>query len=81
MPEWAKGGGGGGGGASGDGGGEEDMYQAGKGRRGLKGLGKIKVGSSVERDLRRLAALVWEGGADDTQRFIQIALSDDPFPI
>jgi hypothetical protein len=32
-------------------------------------------------DLRRLAALVWEGGADDVERFIQIALSDEPFPI
>ena len=32
-------------------------------------------------DLRRLAALVWEGGADDSERFIQIALSDEPFPI
>jgi hypothetical protein len=32
-------------------------------------------------DLRRLAALVWERGADDIARFIQIALSDEPFPI
>jgi len=32
-------------------------------------------------DLRRLAALVWEGGADEINRFIQIALSDEPFPI
>jgi hypothetical protein len=34
-----------------------------------------------DNDLRRLAALVWEGGADDVIRFVQIALSDDPFPI
>ncbi|MCH8839916.1 MAG: hypothetical protein IH831_04430 [Planctomycetes bacterium] len=32
-------------------------------------------------DLRRLAGLVWEGGADEISRFIQIALSDEPFPI
>jgi hypothetical protein len=32
-------------------------------------------------DLRRLAGLIWEGGADDIERFIQIALSDEPFPI
>ena len=32
-------------------------------------------------DLRRLAALVWEGGADEIARFVHIALSDDPFPI
>ncbi len=32
-------------------------------------------------DLRRLAQLVWDGGADEIDRFIQIALSDNPFPI
>jgi len=32
-------------------------------------------------DLRRIAELVWEGGADDIGRFVQIALSDEPFPI
>jgi hypothetical protein len=32
-------------------------------------------------DLRRLAALVWEGGADEIERFVQIAVSDEPFPI
>jgi hypothetical protein len=32
-------------------------------------------------DLRRIAALVWEGGADEIERFVQIALSDEPFPI
>jgi len=32
-------------------------------------------------DLRRLAALGWEGGADEIGRFVQIALSDEPFPI
>ena len=32
-------------------------------------------------DLRRLAALVWERGADDITRFLQIAVSDEPFPI
>jgi hypothetical protein len=32
-------------------------------------------------DLRRLAGLVWEGGADEIERFIEIAISDKPFPI
>jgi hypothetical protein len=32
-------------------------------------------------DLRRLAGLVWEGGADEIGRFVVIALSDNPFPI
>ena len=32
-------------------------------------------------DLRRLAGLVWEGGADDIERFVQIAISDAAFPI
>jgi hypothetical protein len=31
--------------------------------------------------LRRLAGLVWEGGADEIERFIEIAVSDKPFPI
>lgn len=32
-------------------------------------------------ELRRLAGLVWEGGADEISRFVEIALSDEPFPI
>jgi hypothetical protein len=32
-------------------------------------------------DLRRLAALVWERGADEIVNFIEIAVSDQPFPI
>jgi hypothetical protein len=32
-------------------------------------------------DLHHLAELVWEGGAEEIDRFIQIALSDEPFPI
>jgi hypothetical protein len=34
-----------------------------------------------EDDLRRLASLVWENGGDEICRFIQLALSDQPFPI
>jgi hypothetical protein len=33
-----------------------------------------------EDDLRRLAGLVWENGADEIVRFIQLALADQPFP-
>jgi hypothetical protein len=32
-------------------------------------------------ELHRLAALVWEGGVADIDRFVGIALSDQPFPI
>lgn len=32
-------------------------------------------------DLRRLAALIWENGADEIERFVQIALSDEAFPV
>ena len=32
-------------------------------------------------DLRRLAGLVWEGGPDEIERFVAIAISDQPFPI
>jgi len=31
--------------------------------------------------LRRLAGLVWEGGAAEIERFVQIAISDEAFPI
>ncbi|HIQ20106.1 MAG TPA: hypothetical protein EYH34_02555 [Planctomycetes bacterium] len=32
-------------------------------------------------DLRRLANEVWEGGAEEIERFLDIALSDEPFPV
>jgi hypothetical protein len=32
-------------------------------------------------DLRRLASLVWEGGAAEIERFVGIALFDEPFPV
>jgi hypothetical protein len=32
-------------------------------------------------DLHRLAELVWEGGAKDIDRFVEISLSDKPLPI
>jgi hypothetical protein len=32
-------------------------------------------------DLHRLAGLVWEGGAEEIDRFIEVALSDKPFAI
>jgi hypothetical protein len=31
--------------------------------------------------LRRLGGLIWEGGADEIERFVEIALSDEPFPV
>jgi hypothetical protein len=32
-------------------------------------------------ELRRLAGLVWEGGADDIIRFVELAIAGDAFPI
>ncbi len=32
-------------------------------------------------DLRRLAGQVWEGGPEEIERFLEIALSDQPFPL
>jgi hypothetical protein len=32
-------------------------------------------------DLHRLVDLVWDGGANEIDRFIEIALSDKPFPV
>ena len=32
-------------------------------------------------DLRRLAELVWEEGANEIEQFVRIALSDEAFPI
>jgi hypothetical protein len=44
-------------------------------------LAKANRGNIQEDDLRRLAGLVWEGGANEIVRFIEIAVSDQPFPI
>ncbi len=56
---------------------EKKEYDAGDFRR----LAKANRERIREDDLRRLAGLVWEGGADEIGRFVQIALSDEPFPI
>jgi hypothetical protein len=56
---------------------EKREYDAGDFRR----LAKANRDRIQENDLRRLAALVWEGGAADVCRFVEIALSDKPFPI
>ncbi|HJQ79200.1 MAG TPA: hypothetical protein VJ828_04560 [Lacipirellulaceae bacterium] len=44
-------------------------------------LAKANRGNIKEVDLHRLASLVWEGGANEIARFIEIAVSDGPFPI
>jgi hypothetical protein len=31
--------------------------------------------------LRRLAGMIWEGGADEIERFVEIAQTDKPFPV
>lgn len=56
---------------------EKKEYDAGDFRR----IARANHERLRHHDLRRLAALVWEGGGDEIDRFIQIALSDEPFPI
>jgi hypothetical protein len=56
---------------------EKKEYDAGDFRR----LVKANRARIREDDLRRLAGLVWEGGADEIVSFVAIALSDKPFPI
>jgi hypothetical protein len=56
---------------------EKREYDAGDFRR----LVKANRDHIRESDLCRLAGLVWERGADDIQRFVEIALSDQPLPI
>jgi hypothetical protein len=56
---------------------EKKEYDAGDFRR----LTKANRDRIREDDLRRLAGLVWEKGADEIGRFVEIALSDQPFPI
>jgi hypothetical protein len=52
-------------------------YDAGDFRR----LVSANVDKIREPDLRRLAALVWENGADDVMHFVELAIADQPFPI
>jgi hypothetical protein len=56
---------------------EKREYDAADFRR----LARANRGGIRNDDLRRIAELVWEGGADEIGRFIEIALSDAPFPI
>jgi hypothetical protein len=56
---------------------EKKEYDAGDFRR----LAKANCDRIREDDLRRLAGLVWERGAEEIGRFVEIALSDQPFPI
>ena len=56
---------------------EKKEYDAGDFRR----LARANYDQIKEADLRRLAGLIWEGGADEAMRFVEIALTDEPFPI
>jgi hypothetical protein len=56
---------------------EKKEYDAGD-FRGLVRANRDRIRSG---DLNRLAALIWEGGAEDIERFVQVALTDQPFPI
>jgi hypothetical protein len=44
-------------------------------------LVKANQGRIREDELRRLAGLVWEGGAEDIIRFVDLALAGEAFPI
>lgn len=42
----------------------------------------VRASSDIDRhSLRLLADEVWEGGADEVERFLEIAVSDEPFPV
>ena len=56
---------------------EKKEYDAGDFRR----LVKANHERIREDDLRRLAGLVWENGADDIVRFVQLARTEQAFPI
>lgn len=56
---------------------EKKEYDAGDFRR----LVKTNRDRIREDELRRLAALVWENGADEVIRFVHLAISDQPFPV
>jgi hypothetical protein len=56
---------------------EKREYDAGDFRR----LARANQNRIRTDDLRRIAGLGWEDGADDIERFVQIATSDQPFPI
>jgi hypothetical protein len=56
---------------------EKREYDAADFRR----LARANSGQIRKDDLRRIAGLVWEGGADEIERFVEVALSDEPFPI
>jgi hypothetical protein len=56
---------------------EKKEYDAGDFRR----IARANHAKLQRDDLRRLAGLIWEGGADEIERFVAIALSDEPFPI
>jgi hypothetical protein len=44
-------------------------------------LCRANRGTINESALRRLAGMIWEGAADEIVRFVEVAQSDQPFPI
>jgi hypothetical protein len=44
-------------------------------------LVRANYGQLKRADLRRLAELIWEGGADEIEQFVETAVTDTPFPI
>ncbi len=56
---------------------EKKEYDAGDFRR----IAKAHHDLVRHSELRRLAALEWEHGADDVEKFLSTALADEPFPM
>jgi hypothetical protein len=56
---------------------EKKEYDAGDFRR----LVRANYGELKREDLRRLAGMIWEGGADEIDEFIETAVTDKPFSI
>ncbi|NLY01411.1 MAG: hypothetical protein GXY83_35415 [Rhodopirellula sp.] len=42
---------------------------------------RANCGAIRQEDLRRLADEVWEGGSEEIERFLEIAVSNQPFPL
>jgi hypothetical protein len=56
---------------------EKKEYDAGDFRR----LVKANYEQLKREDLRRLAGLIWEDGSDEIEKFVETAVTDEPFRI
>ncbi len=47
----------------------------------FRGMVRANSAAIQRKDLRRLAGQVWEGGSEEIERFLEIALGNRPFPL